>query len=395
MQNQENESMVWGFTKNRLFFWGSVFSLLGTIVGAGIFGLPYIFSKIGWQVSLAFFIFLAAIILLVHFNYVFVVLRTEGKHRLAGYAQIHLGNWAKVVEVFSTIIGYTGGLLVYGILAGDFLSKLIPGSSAFQLSILFFLVGGILICLKQSIFLKVESILAFSVMILFLTIIFYGWGHINISNLLNYEPLTLKYLFLAYGAILFSLSGVVVIPEIVGSFFNANLNNVSFKYVLKIVLVGTLLAAVITLLFSFVVVGISGGNTSLDSLSGMGHILGNWVVISGSVIGFLAVTTSFIPFGLNARHVLAYDFGFSKTVAILIVTFLPLCLFLLGLRSFIPIIGTLGAVFGGIDSVLILMIAIKIRKKIKTGLSFIDVLSYFAALVFLVGIILEIYFLFS
>ena len=122
MQNNENENLVWGLTKNRLFFWGSVFSLLGTIVGAGIFGLPYIFAKIGWQASLALFIFLAAIILFVHFNYVFVVLRTEGKHRLAGYAQIHLGNWAKVVEVFSTIIGYTGGLLVYGILAGIFLT---------------------------------------------------------------------------------------------------------------------------------------------------------------------------------------------------------------------------------------------------------------------------------
>ncbi len=380
-------------TKNRLFFWGSVFSLFGTIVGAGIFGLPYIFSKIGWQASLALFIFLTAIILLVHFNYAFVVLRTEGKHRLAGYAQIHLGNWAKVVEVFSTIIGYTGGLLVYGILAGIFLSKLIPWLNSFQLTVLFFLVGGILIYLKQSIFLKVESILSIILAGLLLVIIFYGLNYVKLENFFIPAQLDLKYVFLAYGAVLFSLSGAVAIPEIVGSFFQANLNNVSFKYVSKIVLTGTLLAALLTLLFSFVIVGISGGGASLDSLSGAGNILGKWIIIFGSLVGFLAVATSHVPFGLNARHVLAYDFGFSKTMAILIVTFLPLGLFLLGLRSFIPIIGTLGAVFGGIDSILILAIAAKIRRETQIKFSFINWVSCFAILVFLIGIVLEIYFL--
>ncbi len=383
------------FTKNRLFFWGSVFSLLGTIVGAGIFGLPYIFSKIGWQASLALFVFLAAIILFVHFNYVFVVLRTEGKHRLAGYAQIHLGNWAKVVEVFSTIIGYTGGLLVYGILAGDFLSKLIPWLDSFQLTILFFLVGGILIYLKQNIFLKVESILSVVLAVLLLVIIFYGLSYARLENFFIPAQSNLKYIFLAYGAILFSLSGVVAIPEIVGSFFQANLNNVSFKYVSRIVLVGTLLAALLTLLFSFAVIGVSGDNVSLDSLSGTGNILGKWVIIFGSLVGFLAIATSHVPFGLNARHVLAYDFGFSKTVAILIVTFLPLGLFLLGLRNFILIIGTLGAVFGGIDGILILAIAAKIRREVQIKFSFINIVSCVAALVFLAGIVLEIYFLFS
>lgn len=387
--------MVWGLTKNRLFFWGSVFSLLGTIVGAGIFGLPYIFAKIGWQASLALFIFLAAIILFVHFNYVFVVLHTEGKHRLAGYAQIHLGNWAKVVEVFSTIIGYTGGLLVYGILAGDFLSKLIPWLDSFQLTILFFLVGGILIYFKQVLFLKVESILSIILAGLLLVIIFYGLNYVKLENFFIPAQFDLKYTLLAYGAVLFSLSGVVAIPEIVGSFFQANLNNISFKYVSKIVLTGTLLAALLTLLFSFVIVGVSGGSTSLDSLSGVGNILGKWIIIFGSLVGFLAIATSHVPFGLNARHVLAYDFGFSKTVAILIVTFLPLGLFLLGLRNFIPIIGTLGAVFGGIDSILILAIAVKIRRQTQIKFSFINMVSYFAAAVFLVGIILEIYFLLS
>jgi len=383
------------FNKRGLFFLGSVFSLTGTIIGAGIFGLPFIFSKVGWQTSLILFVFLASIILLVHFNYAYIVLRTEGKHRLAGYAQIYLGEWAKIVEIFSTIFGYIGGLLVYGILAGEFLSKLIPQFSSFELTIAFFLIGGLSIYLRQKTFFEMESILSLVLAGLFLAIIFYGISHVNSENFLNLEEVNLKNVFLAYGAILFSLSGVAVIPEIVGSFFNANLKNVSFKYVSYIIFSGTLFASLITLFFALVVVGISGANTSPDALSGLGDNIGWWIAVFGSVVGFFAIITSYIPFGVNARHVLSYDLGFSKISAILVVAFLPMILFLLGLRNFIAIIGALGVVFGGIDSILIMAIAAKIRRQAQIKPSFINAASYFVGVVFLAGIILEIYFLFS
>ena len=132
------------FSKN---FWWAVFSLVGTTIGAGIFGLPYVFSKAGFFVALAELAVIAFIVLLVQQMMGEIALRTEGKKRLAGYIAQYLGGFWRPLGALSTILGGVGVLLVYIILAGNFLSSL-TGLNATLSSLLFFTVWVLAILAK-------------------------------------------------------------------------------------------------------------------------------------------------------------------------------------------------------------------------------------------------------
>jgi hypothetical protein len=94
--------------------------------------------------------------------------------------------------------------------------------------------------------------------------------------------------------------------------------------------------------------------------------------------------TCFIALGLNLKNIFHYDLKIRKNLAWLIACFVPLTLFLIGLRNFIPIVSFIGAIMLGIDGILILLM----YRKIKTG--FLRTLTYPLILVLLIGIIYEI-----
>jgi len=111
--------------------------LISTIVGAGIFGIPYVIARSGVIPGFFYFLVLGGAALLVHLLFGEIVLRNERKCRIIGYAQEYFGQSGKLLIAISVIVGFTGSLLAYGILAGDFLkiifSAFLPavGASSF------------------------------------------------------------------------------------------------------------------------------------------------------------------------------------------------------------------------------------------------------------------------
>ena len=112
-------------------------SLIGTIIGAGVFGIPYVMAKSGIIFCLFYFLILGAAALFLHLFFGEIVLRTKKKHRLIGYTEKYLGGRAKILVSFSTIIGTIGALLAYIILGGNFLKIIFPASlSSLQFSLI-------------------------------------------------------------------------------------------------------------------------------------------------------------------------------------------------------------------------------------------------------------------
>ena len=71
-------------SKNFIF---ALASLVGTIIGAGVFAIPYVMSKSGALTCFFYFLILGSVVLLLHLFLGEVVLRTKGRHRLVGYAE--------------------------------------------------------------------------------------------------------------------------------------------------------------------------------------------------------------------------------------------------------------------------------------------------------------------
>ncbi|MCX6790774.1 MAG: hypothetical protein NTV62_01095, partial [Candidatus Gribaldobacteria bacterium] len=132
-------------------------SLVGTIIGAGVFAIPYMVSKSGILLSLFYFILLGVVVLLLHLFYGEIVLRTNGSHQLVGYAKKYFGKPAKIFILVATIFGSVGTLLVYIILAGEFFKIIFPNFlSSFQGAIIFWLILSVFVFLGMKSIAKLE-----------------------------------------------------------------------------------------------------------------------------------------------------------------------------------------------------------------------------------------------
>ena len=360
----------------------------GTIIGVGIFGLPYVASRAGFFIVVLYFLLMSVIAIIIHLIYGKVALGTETLHRLPGYAEQYLGFRWKKIGFLIIGLGLTGALLAYLIVGGEFLNLFFSpylGGNALIYTLLFFSLGAFLI------FRGIKSIsqIEFALLIVFfgilITFFVKAFPFININYLTSID---LQFIAFPYGIILFALWGSALIPEIkeiLGS------DSKSFK---KVIISGILLAAITYLFFIFIVFGASGNNTSKEAISGLVTILGDNIISLGFIFGIITCFTSFIALGLTLKKVLWYDFNVSKNLAWFIACFFPLGLFLIGLREFIDIIGLTGALAIGCEAILIIFIyKAYLKKKLSQEMNpFLYILPIF----FVLGIFFEIfYFVFA
>ena len=102
----------------------AIATLSGTIIGVGLFALPYVTLKVGFWVILGYFLVLGALVILIHSFFGELALKTPDFKRLPGFAKIYLGNWGEKIALISTILGIFGAILAYLIVGGEFLTEL-------------------------------------------------------------------------------------------------------------------------------------------------------------------------------------------------------------------------------------------------------------------------------
>ncbi|MDO8600303.1 MAG: aromatic amino acid transport family protein [bacterium] len=328
--------------------------LSGMIIGVGMFGIPFVFSRVGFWAGVVELVVLTGIVMLFHLMYGEVVLRTPVAHRLPGYAGLYGGKKLEILSSASYLFGISGAMLAYVLIGGTFLGGL-AGISVFTGSI-FFLVGGIVITFFN---LRIEAeanyILTIVMAILIFVLVGLTLPHVEPANLAGFSP---AYLFLPYGVLLFSLSGGIVIPEIVEFLGDEK------KKLKKVIIIGSLIPMAVYFLFAFGVVGTLGGATSGEAIAGLLPVLGERVVQIGNGIGLLATFTSFVMLGFVLEGTLKSDFGFSRYPAWLIASLVPVVLFwTMGGADFIRVIGVVGAVAIGIDSTIALFVFLRAKAK--------------------------------
>ena len=86
-------------------FWLGLSLVIGTIVGVGLFVLPYVTVKSSFFIMLMYFVLVSAGIILLNNYYVTIALHNGMSHHLPGYAEAYLGKWAKRIAVLAEGIG--------------------------------------------------------------------------------------------------------------------------------------------------------------------------------------------------------------------------------------------------------------------------------------------------
>lgn len=346
--------------------------LTGTIIGAGIFGIPFVVSQIGFWPGVVYLVVLGGAMLLLNLLYSEVVLQTPGDHQLTGYSQIYLGRKGKLLATLAIFSGAYSALLAYLIKTGEFLDLIFNWSSPTFFSFLVFILVSVALLLGLKSIAFLESLIVTALLFLVLVIAFLGAPYINPANFSGFRP---DFFFLPYGVILFAFLGAVAIPEI------EEILRYQRHQLKKAIIIGGLIPLLVYLLFVTVVVGVCGALTSDDAIAGLNLFLPAGMTKLGAVLGLLTMTSSYLVLSYILREVWFRDFHLPKKTAFWLAILPAPLLFLLGAKDFINVLGFAGAVSGGLEGILIIALFQRVKKMTRPPLALIVL-----AIMFLIGI---------
>ncbi|MBN1585040.1 hypothetical protein JW899_01600 [Candidatus Uhrbacteria bacterium] len=361
-------------------------SLAGTIIGVGIFGIPYVIGQVGAIPALVYFLVLGGVQTLLHLFFAEAAIACPDIHGLPGLARVHLGSAAGRIGGVALILGYWASLTAYVAVGGTFLAIILRpvfgGGDPFY-SLVWGIVGALIVRFGMRVFTRLETVGTVALILTLVGILAVAVPHVRVANMPAWnliDPVV------PYGVILFSLIGLSVIPEMKGM-VKGRVGDYRWA-----VVVGTAIAAAVTMAFGFVVWGVVGHRVAKDAVSGLNDVLGAGIAVPVAVAGFLAVATSYLATAVNVRDSFHFDFRLSPTVAWLLAVSPPMAIFLFGGRDFLVMIGLSGAVFGGILSVLVGLMYLKIRRQgLVSGkpLRVPAVFAYITILVLGIGAVVE------
>lgn len=363
-------------------FYSALAVLVGTTIGAGFLGIPYVVSKSGFLPGLACLIFVAVFMLFVKLYLGEVILRTHGNHQLAGYAGRYLGKIGKIAMFFAMFFGIYAALIAYLIGEGQSLSYIFAGNLNYSLifSLLFWLVMAGLTYIGLRALKKYEKIAMLIILfIVFLIIIFFLSG-IKLENL-NY--INSGNIFMPFGVILFSFLAFSAMPEVERILLHQE------KLMKKVIFYGMMIPLAVYLIFTLVVVG----NFGLDVPEIATLALGRFF----SLLGVLTMFTAFFVLALALRDMFRFDFNLGRFRGWILAVFVPLLLFLViyffKLASFISILSVAGVISGGLTGILVLLMNIKAKKlgnrKPEYHLGINWWIIIFLSLIFILAVVLE------
>lgn len=346
--------------------------LIATTIGAGVFGMPYVFYKAGWVINLIYFLGLSIFMLTIHYLYAKTIFQTKDISLLES-VQENLGRKYFWLAFISIIFGLIFTLLVYLILAGKFLKLIFPEVD-FNLAVLIFWIWASSSLVWGKFLSRYEVIGTFLMIAIILFVFLSGAASLSFKNISAYN---LDFIFLPFGVILFSFAGWTAVGPMVRY-------QKDYKINLKPFLLATVVVAILYLLFILGIVNSTNIITE-DSVSGLIY-WSYWKIILIALFGLFAVWTSYLPIALEIKN--SFSKKLSPFLSLVLIIFLPIILFGLGFQSFLEVISLAGGLFLALQYFLILLLIRNVLNLKPIQKSLIKFLEF----IFVLAAIYEIYF---
>lgn len=405
-------------TTNQHATFSATATIVGTAIGAGIFGIPYVFAQGGVVNGLVQLVLVLAVSIVIMLAYAAVVVVTPSKHQLPGYAARYLGSAGRFTAVIALIFGMYAALSAYIIEVSFFIdtifAEMIPVYSGIDpqwYGIAFWCISAVIIAAGASAIIRFEFIIVVAMIIVLAILAGISVPEITAVNLTT--GVEWSQAFLPYGVLLFAFGAASSVPEIAAIFLSKQgstkmkqsaLQNGMHRYKWSII-AGMIVTALIYITFSLIVVGVSGTGTSESAITGLGQVIGTPALVLGALLGITTMGSSFLIIGLALQQMYVRDFSMNKYIALLLTLLPPLVFFIGKFASFIEIIGIAGALTGGLQGILIILMFHRLWKewrrkkekylyipieKTKGILKYSRPVLLFVQLVFIAGIIYQI-----
>ena len=362
---------------------GGLAVLVGTIIGAGILGIPYVVAKSGFVIGAAHIILIGIIMTIVMLYLGEITLRTKANHQLPGYAEKYIGKKGRIIMLAATFFGIYSAITAYLIGEGRSLSYILFNSPNYelQMGIIFWIALSSITYFGIRALEKGAIIGMLFVFTMIISISVYFSNKINLENL-NY--ILSSNLFAPFGVILFAFLGFAAIPEakrVLGE------KKSSIK---AIIILAYLIAALVYLVFSAIVIGFKGLSTPEIATIALGKPF--------ILFGMLTMFTAYLSLSTAMIDMMRFDLKKSKMKSWLYTISIPIAIFIIlnltKSNAFTKILGIGGVISGGLTAILVLSMVTKAKKlgDIKPSYSMPDSrpLKWILSAVFIIGAIMEI-----
>lgn len=327
--------------------------MTGTIIGAGVFGLPVVFARIGFVWGTLLYFGLACVVAAMHLLYVEVQLAVRGHHRLSGAAVRILGPFFGKIAAITYPAHIFGTNLIYLLLASAFLARLadvihlpLP-FGVIQLG--YWFIVAVLVYRGFRVLVHLEALITMTLVVLLFLISLFAWR-------VSFVALP-EFLFrwdggaIPLGVLLFSLTGLPAVGEVVEFVQRDRARAYSA------VVTGTLIAALFSWFF-----GISWALLTAPT-AGVGEAVNvpaslqavTWII---PLIGFCSVFTSHLTTASSLFATFHRDFGWRRHHAWIATVVPPLLLLFLFTQDVLRLVDTVGSVFSAFNATLVCLMAL-------------------------------------
>lgn len=317
---------------------------IGTIVGAGFLGIPYVLSKSGFLLGFIQMILVGSLILLTMLYFGETALRTHGNHQLTGYAEKYLGKKGKFVMLLALISGIYAALTAYLVAQGASWSAILFQDSSASL-ICGIAVWGIMAAITYfdvQALKKGETIGVILILVMMISITLISINKIDISNL---QTINFNEFFTPFGVILFAFLGYSALPEVV------RLLGKEKKSLKPALIWSHLLVFILYTLFAVIILGRYGLQTPEVATLSLGAPF--------ILLGIITILTSYLALSVALIDTFKLDYGLGKHEAWVFTSVIPLALYIVleinNKALFTTILGVGGIISGGLVMILILL----------------------------------------
>lgn len=304
--------------------------LIGTLVGAGVLGLPYAASKVGLFPSIGI---LFGIMLFMLFT-AFIVLKQSVEmsgaqmstiaHKTLGKA----GGWTMYLSIM--IMGF-GAFLAYISGMGSIFTNLF-GINEIIGAIIFWIFASTVIYFGLEASGKTELVMNLVLLALFIGVTIMLLPHAKVQNALY---VNLGGIFSMIGVVIFAFGFHTVIPDVYRGLG-------SYEKTKKVIVLAFLIPTIIYAVFMVIFLMTFGKNTPQVATQGLKSIYNEIGNLVGNALPLIAITTSYIGLGIAQQSNSKEFLNLKKSVAWALTVTPPLVIYLAGVRNFADVLSFAG-----------------------------------------------------
>ncbi len=336
-------------------FLEAIATLVGVIIGAGVLAIPYVVAKAGLLTGIVDIIIIGIALIIVNLYLGEVVLRTKGNHQLTGYAYRYLGkNGRRAMALIMTVLIY-GAMIAYTIGVGESIAGIFPQINALWGSMAFYAIAAAILYIGIKAVKESELLLSFIVLLIIGVIVSLAVSSEHFTTA-SFGLFDISKMLVPYGVVLFALLGEVAVPEMKEELGKQR------KKLKAAIIIGGIIPIIAYSLFAAAVVGITDAETSQIATIKLGEAMGQKMVVFANLFAIFAMTTSFLALGLALKEMYNFDYRLNSRLSWALAVAVPITAFLLGVKGFIAVIGTVGVLAGGAAGIMIILMHMKARK---------------------------------